>query len=203
METSDQAAVPPAAAAAMQQEEEESMAGNRAVDDDGGTASSSMQQEQQESGHGRSLPFMLHVGGALILTWIASAFSINSIFVVVISFIYLYQVLPFSSPSSASSSPSLLILPNLSLSLSLSLSTHTIQLPAPFTLFSLSPPTHNPCCFGHHFPCKTPTVVHDQNPCSFKYLSLSLSLAMIFWFPNNKDFDIVVHKSWRASCKKA
>jgi len=92
METSDQAAVPPAAAAAMQKEEEETMAGNRAVDDDGGTASSSMQQEQQESGHGRSLPFMLHVGGALILTWIASAFSINSIFVVVISFIYLYQV---------------------------------------------------------------------------------------------------------------
>ncbi|CAM6033293.1 unnamed protein product [Sphagnum compactum] len=93
METSDQAAVPPAAAAAMQEEEEEeSMAGNRAVDNDGGTASSSMQQEQQESGHGRSLPFMLHVGGALILTWIASAFSINSIFVVVIIFIYLYQV---------------------------------------------------------------------------------------------------------------
>jgi hypothetical protein len=37
-------------------------------------------------------PFMLHVGGVLILSWLASAFSINSILIVVISFIYLYHV---------------------------------------------------------------------------------------------------------------
>ncbi len=153
METSDQAAVPPAAAAVMQEEEEETMAGNRAVDDDGGTASSSMQREQQESGHGRSLPFMLHVGGVLILTWIASAFSINSIFVVVISFIYLYQVLPFSSPSSSSSSssssPSLLILPNLSL--------HTHN-PASCTIYSLLslPPHIQSLLFLSPFPLQNP-----------------------------------------------
>jgi hypothetical protein len=37
-------------------------------------------------------PFMLHVGGVLILSWLASAFSINSILIVVIGFIYLYHV---------------------------------------------------------------------------------------------------------------
>jgi hypothetical protein len=37
-------------------------------------------------------PFMLHVGGVLILSWLASAFSINSILIMVISFIYLYHV---------------------------------------------------------------------------------------------------------------
>jgi len=177
METSDQAAVPPAAAAAMQQEEEESMAGNRAVDDDGGTASSSMQQEQQESGHGRSLPFMLHVGGALILTWIASAFSINSIFVVVISFIYLYQVLPFSSPSSASSSPSLLILPNLSLSLSLSLSPHTQSSFLHHLLSSLSPPPHTILAV-----LVTISLAKPQLWCMTKTLALSnISLSLSPW----------------------
>jgi hypothetical protein len=175
METSDQAAVPPAAAAAMQQEEEESMAGNRAVDDDGGTASSSMQQEQQESGHGRFLPFMLHVGGALILTWIASAFSINSIFVVVISFIYLYQVLPFSSPSSSSSSQSLLILPNLSLSLSLSLSPHTQSSFLHHLLSSLSSPPHT-----IHAIFVTISLAKPQLWCMTKTLALSnLSLSLL------------------------
>jgi hypothetical protein len=171
METSDQTAVPPAAAAAMQQEEEESMAGNRAVDDDGGTASSSMQQEQQESGHGRSLPFMLHVGGALILTWIASAFSINSIFVVVISFIYLYQVLPFSSPSSSSSSQSLLILPNLSLSLS----PHTQSSFLHHLLSSLSSPPHT-----IHAIFVTISLAKPQLWCMTKTLALSnLSLSLL------------------------
>lgn len=169
METSDQAAVPPAAAAAMQQEEEESMARNRAVDDDGGTASSSMQQEQQESGHGRSLPFMLHVGGALILTWIASAFSINSIFVVVISFIYLYQVLPFSSPSSSSSSPSLLILPNLSLH---------IHNPASCTIYSLLslPPPHTILAVFVTISLAKPQLWCMTKTLALSNISLSLSL---------------------------
>jgi hypothetical protein len=52
------------------------------------------------------------------------------------------------------------------------------------------------------FPLQNPNCGAWPKPLLFQ-ISLSLSLAMIFWFPNNKDFDIVVHKSWRASCKKA
>ncbi len=37
-------------------------------------------------------PFMLHVGGVLIFIWLASAFSVNSILILVIGFIYLYHV---------------------------------------------------------------------------------------------------------------
>ncbi len=37
-------------------------------------------------------PFMLHVGVVLIITWLTSVFSINSLFFLVMSFIYLHWV---------------------------------------------------------------------------------------------------------------
>ncbi len=37
-------------------------------------------------------PFILHVGVVLIITWLTSVFSINSLFFLVMSFIYLHWV---------------------------------------------------------------------------------------------------------------
>ncbi len=37
-------------------------------------------------------PFMLHVGVVLIITWLTSVFSTKSLFVLVMSFIYLHWV---------------------------------------------------------------------------------------------------------------
>jgi hypothetical protein len=70
-----------AAAAAAGNDDEADKAGAGA----GGTATPVMEPQP-------FFPFMLHVGGVLILSWLASAFSINSILILVIGFIYLYHV---------------------------------------------------------------------------------------------------------------
>ncbi len=77
--SSSEAAAAAAAAAGNDDEADKAGAGG------GGTTTAVMEPQP-------FFPFMLHVGGVLILSWLASAFSINSILIVVISFIYLYHV---------------------------------------------------------------------------------------------------------------